>query len=178
MKSRKGKSWITFNRAVKEGKESLKSWIANADTEMAADYILRMKNNSTRTRTFVDSSTKISDIYDTIRYRGLNVDIKTSSAREYPTRSKSWTFNFVELDRYDYIIFAGYDDNGGITYWLIKSAYMNLIAPPKRNAQTINNRVSFSVGISTNKGSSSWKKYEKYIISESNLKNILNRNLK
>lgn len=178
MKSRKGKSWVTFNRAVKEGKESLKSWIANADTEMAADYILRMKNNSTRTRTFVDSSTKISDIYDTIRYRGLNVDIKTSSAREYPTRSKSWTFNFVELGKYDYIIFAGYDNTGDITYWLIKSSYMNLIAPPKRDAQTINNRVSFSVGINTNKNSPSWKRYEKYIVSENDLKSMLKQNLK
>jgi hypothetical protein len=172
MKSRKGTSWITFNRVIKEGKESLKNWISNVDADIVADYIVKLSFNNKVKKGF----SEIDDIYDLIKYRGLNIDIKRSTLKEYPTRLKSWTFSFINLYDFDYTIFAGYDGvNKKITYWLIESSDLSLIAPFKRDAQTMNGKKMFSIGISENKNTPNWIKYEKHIISKNDLISFLNK---
>lgn len=169
MKSRKGTSWATFNRVINEGPESLRNWISNSNSEVVANHILKLSDNK-KSKTVASRSSNIVDI---IKHKKLNVDVINSVAREYPTRSKCWTFNCLELCKFDYILLIGYDMSK-TTYWLIKSSDMDLYGPPKKDTQTINGRVGFSLGISESKKSSSWMKYEKYILAEGDLIKALN----
>jgi hypothetical protein len=170
-----GSSWITFNRVLKGDKKSLEKWLDKVDKSVLADHILTL-NDSKETKIPQALSRKISNIKSIIKNKNLSINVISSSAKEYKTRVRSWTFNFVELHTYDYTLFIGYNsDNKSVTYWLIKSFDLEIVSPASRSAQSINGRVSFPVWITTKETSPVWKKFEKHILSEDTLFDMLNK---
>lgn len=188
MGDQRGSSWVTFNRAIKEGKESLKKWIDKTDEDTVLDYLLRMYNMGNVVKTDASDivgknflkellgETEHSNTAD-VKYRGLEIEIKNATSREYPTRARGWTFNCIELDKFDYLLFIG-QDGEEVNYWLMTKAQAKSVAPTKRNSQKINGKVGYSVGISVKVELDSWKRYEKFLINKNDIKDILDANFK
>jgi len=183
----RGKSWLTFNRAINAGKDSLNEWISNTDGEVISDFILRMNQNNKSSKNATSdlkSRKKLKELlvdYEIlergkIKYKGLTLGIRSSVAREYSTRMKCWTFNHLELYTFDYTILIGYNDKETY-YWLLDRNEIIRSSPPNTNTQEVNHRKTFSIGIPVSKGSINWIKYEKYLINKNDLKYILDRNI-
>lgn len=180
---RRGVSYITFNRIIKEGNDALVDWISNANPEDIAKNILKLHSNkkynkhkasSKSSKEFIKKilgETKTSKKAD-IEYNNLHISIKNAYVKEYATRSKGWTFNFIKMSKFDYILLVGHDKDKKF-YWLLSKEEMKKNSPRNTWTQTLNGTKSFSFGLASEEDKPSWKKYLPYKIDINNLKRLL-----
>ena len=184
---RTGKSWLTFNRSIKEGEDSLNEWLSTNDNETISKFILKlndMNKISGKTTSDLKSRKLLKKLLvnfkylgkGTIGYKNKYIGVRSATAREYSTRSMGWTFNFLEIDSFNYMILIGYIKDE-VYFWLINSDEIKKSSPPNTNTQQINGRNSFSIGVSADKNSISWNKYKKYLVNKNELKYVLDSNI-
>jgi hypothetical protein len=183
----RGTSFITFNKMIKEGKDSLVNWITETDSNIVAEHILKLNNIDNTSKKINVSREKIkTSIINVlglvskgttgdINYQGLEISIRSASEREYKTRAPGWAFNFIDPNKFDYIIFAGHSEDNKTLYWLLSKKEIIKNATSIKLNQNMNANFSFSLGISSKENTLSCNKYKKYLINKNDLKIILDK---
>jgi hypothetical protein len=178
----RGRSFITFNRVINKGESELVNWISSVDPSDIAKNILKLYNirngipdipsSAKETKEIINDILDLDNTKNNTEYKNKKISVIYASAKEYKTRARGWTFNFVKLDKFDYFLLTG-KDNDKINYWLLSNHDMIKLAPRIKWSQTLNGTKSFSFGLSENTDTDSWKKYLPYKIDINHLKEIL-----